>query len=734
MTNGFWSIILFLLAGHVCAQPVMPPKYEIRKTAEKVKTDGILNESIWHTSQIAGSFYQHFPYDTSLSKTKTEFMLCYDDEAIYAAFICYNRNPEKDFVLQSLKRDFSINTNDAVVLSLSPFLDGQNGFSFGVTPENSQREGVIENGGNFGVTTAWDQIWYSATHKSKDTWIAEFEIPFKSIRFADNNKTWAINVARADYKNNEVSTWVQVPRVFNISQLSFTQTMDWPEPPSRKGKNIAIIPYASNVSSGLAPYDQKFEENTPRFGLDAKIGLSSSLNLDLTVNPDFAQVDVDVQQINLTRYSLFFPERRQFFTENSDLFANFGFRQIRPFFSRRIGLGSTGNIPIDAGARLTGKVGNNWRIGAMTVQTRGVESFGTGSTNYMVAAFQRKVFASSNIGFILVNDMDGSRENFGNNSRTVTGLEYNLQSKQNRWVGKAFVQKAFGTDVGVHSWSHATFLLYQTQDWSIMWNHEYVGKDFKARSGFVPRVENYDPVLNKITYLSYWRLEPNIKRIFYPKNKTINNYSFSLYNSSYYDSMGRVNESYSTVTGNMVLQNSTEFRATFAQNYYNLYVPFIPVRSVGYYLLGKFAWFDGSLGFTSNNRKKLNGVLDVNMGQYYNGVRTALNGSIQYRKQPWGVFSLTYRRENIDLGTYGSSVFDLIGAKADISFTTTMYFTAFLQYNTQADNVNMNLRYQWRYRPLSDFFIVYSENYLPTGAFPSKNRSLAMKFVYWFNT
>jgi hypothetical protein len=731
MQKGFLAILLGVVF-QLNAQVLPPGAYSIKRATNRVVVDGNLDDADWKKAQVTGGFYQHFPYDTAQSKTKTQFMLTYDDKAIYAAFVCYDRSPNKDFVLQSLKRDFSINSNDAVVLTMSPFLDGQNGFSFGVTPENSQREGVVENGGNFGVTTAWDQIWYSATRVVKDTWFAEFEIPFKSIRFADNNTTWEINVARTDFKNNEVSTWVQVPRVFNISQLSFTEKLLWPEAPKRNGKNIAIIPYVSNVSSGTAPYSEAFNSNTPRVGADAKIGLSSSLNLDITINPDFAQVDVDVQQINLTRFSLFFPERRQFFIENSDLFANFGFRQIRPFFSRRIGLGTTGNIPIDAGARLTGKVGNNWRIGAMAVQTRDSGSFEPGSQNYLVGAVQRKVFNSSNIGFIVVNDMNGARGVFGDSRRTVSGLEYNLQGKENRWVGKAFVQKAFGDGIGTESWSHATFLLYQTLKWQAMWNHEYVGKDFKARSGFVPRIENFDPVINKVRYLTYWRLEPQLKRIFYPKNKVVNNFSFTVYNSSYYDSMGRPTESYSSASTGILFQNSAEFRASIVQNYFNIYVPFIPVRSTGYYLLGKYSWMDGSVGFTSNNRKKLNGIVDVNFGNYYNGIRTAVNGSVQYRVQPWGVFSLSYRRENINLGAIGQSVFDLIGAKADISFTSIMYFTAFLQYNTQADNVNMNLRFQWRYRPLSDFFIVYSENYLPD--FKSKNRTLALKFVYWFNT
>lgn len=710
-------------------------QYQIGKTSEKITLDGHLNELAWQRAERKGKFIQHYPYDTSLSLSETEFMFSFDEQNLYCAVICYNRNPAKDYVLQTLKRDFSITNSDAVVLSISPFLDGQNGFSFGVTPRNSQREGAIENGGVFGVTTAWDQIWHSATRITTDTWFAEFQIPFKSIRFAEGNNVWKFNLARADFKNNEVSTWVKVPRNFNISVLNFGGELVWPEPPVRKGKNIALIPYVSTVATGKTPYPggEIFSKNQPRIGFDGKIGLSSSLNLDVTVNPDFAQVDVDVQQLNLTRYNLYFPERRQFFIENSDLFANFGFTQIRPFFSRRIGLGSQTNIPIDAGLRLTGKINNKLRIGAMMVQTRGTNGFlETGSKNYLVLATQYKVFKASNIGWILVTDQDGSRNIFGQNRNTISGLEYNLQSKDTRWVGKAFVQKAFYQNSGTETWSHASYLNYRTIHWDIAWNHEYVGKDFRARTGFVPRTENYDPVTKQTRNLTYYRLEPWVFRTFYPKKSVINNYSFNLYNSSYLDSMLRPTEVVVSGQAEMMLQNSTEFRVSLLRNDYNLYLPFSPLKSPAEYMIGKYGWYSGTAGFTSNNRKKLNGIVDVYFGNYYSGKRYALAGSLNWRRQPWGVFSLTYRHEDINLGFQGHNTYDLLGTKVDISFSTTMYFTCFLQYNTQADNVNVNLRYQWRYKPLSDFFVVYTENYNPQ--FRSKDRVLALKLVYWFNT
>ncbi len=721
------TLLLCLLALTInCA---VAQVYSIRKTDRNIVIDGNLSEDVWSKADVQGGFIQHFPYDTSEAETQTRFMLTYDDNRLYAAFICINRNPDKPFVVQSLKRDFSITQSDAVVLTLSPFADGQNGFSFGVTPQNAQREGSVENGGGFGVSTAWDQIWYSATRITRDTWFAEFEIPLKSLRFPEGLSTWRFNVARSDFRNNEVSTWVKVPRMFNISALIFSGTLQWPEPPARKGPNIALIPYVSSLASG--DKDEFLKDNTPRVGLDAKIGLSSSLNLDVTLNPDFAQVDVDEQQINLTRFSLFFPERRQFFIENSDLFAQFGFRQIRPFFSRRIGLSQSGNIPIDAGARITGKIGKDLRVGVMNVQTRRMDSLNP-AKNYAVAAFQRKVLAASYLGGILVSEQAVGTFNAKRNS--VAGLEFSLLTPGNRWVGKAFVQKALYDGLKADKgFAHASYLFYRTLKWEAMWNHEYVSGKFRAPTGFVPRIENYDPVLRKTFFMSYGRLEPMISRIFYPKSSVINNFSVNLYNSTYTDSNYRVTEAITTFSGKMLLQNSAGFRVAANREYIWLFQPFSPIVSNGKYLaIGEYHFQSVSASAFSNNRRPLNGSLECQYGSYFGGEKLSLTGAMQYRFQPRFLFTLNYRRIDIDIPELGKSTLNLIGARTEYSLSTIMYFTAFLQYNTQAENVNVNVRYQWRYRPMSDFFVVYSENYEPQ--FLSKNRSLAFKWVYWFNT
>lgn len=770
------SILLILacvwLSAIANAQPlgiestVKAEKTQVIYTDQPIVIDGVLSEPIWRSALVCRPFVQYFPYDTSLSKSQTQIAFAYDDKHLYFAVKCFDRNSQKPFVIQSLKRDFSVTNSDGVVLTLSPFRDGQNGFSFGVTPYNSQREGSVEGGGGFGVTTAWDQVWHSATQIHEGLWTAEFSIPFNSIRFTPGVSVWAFNVTRFDFKNNEVSNFARVPRNFNVSSLVFCDSMQFMgKPLSKHNRNLVFIPYVSGIGqqgvSGKRTAISDPVSASPKVGFDAKVGLSRSLNLDITVNPDFAQVDVDVQQVNLTRYSLFFPERRQFFIENSDLFASFGFRQIRPFFSRRIGLGSSGPVPILGGVRMSGKIGSNVRLGLMNITTQAQEVVGSRlpATNYSVFALQRKVFAASNVALIAVHDqrlqsLVSYRDRLGvlrstGDYNTVLGTEFNLLTKGNLWAGKAFVQKSLYPGLrGDAGYAHATWLRFRNLNWMAMWNHEYVSKHFLARTGFVPRTDNYDPISGKVIKYDYWRLEPMLTYSIYPKrNKYVNHYGLVLGNSSYYDSSFHGTESESEFGVDVNFQNSSIFHISLDHSYYDLFLPFDPLGE-GKLFFGKYQWTGVHTEFTTNNRKPLSGYLEANYGGYFLGKKYEFGGNLSYRvrgvgkrKLPLLLFTANFNHINVLMGDSFASAINLIGLKGEYSINTNTYFTGFVQYNTQTDKVNMNLRFQWRYRPMSDFFLVYSQNYdqfqsvLPNRSmyFGPSMRTLAVKWVYWFN-
>ena len=753
----YWSLlssVLIGLLGSLKGQAIgiKPPlkafqPLEIDIAVDKIVIDGNLSESTWKNAHFYGNFRQYYPYDTSASVSKTEFAICHDDKFVYIAVVCDNRNPEKPFIVNNLKRDFSVTAHDAVIVSLSPFLDGQNGFSFGVSPYNAQREGAIENGGGFGVSTAWDQVWFSETHITDSVWFAELAIPLASIRFVPGAKNWGINVSRIDLKNNEISNYHRVPRNFNFSTLVFVDTLVWKQPLNKAFFNGVFLPYISNNSIQETSGSKWGQQ--PRIGFDTKLGITQSLNLDATLNPDFAQVDVDQQQVNLTRFNLFFPERRQFFIENSDLFANFGFRQIRPFFSRRIGLApDRTNIPIQYGVRLSGKYGNDWRLGLMNVSTQARGLLNATHINYSVLALQRKVLQASNIGFIAVHDERLGSENRDFN--TVLGAEFNLLTPDNRWAGKAFIQKSHYPGLPANTgFAHATWLLYKTLDWSIMWNHEYASRQFNARTGFVPRVDNFNPATGRVVKWDYWRLEPMVKRVFYPsKNRYINNYALDIYNSSYYDSAWVPTESYSDLKGELNFQNSTRFTLATYHQYFRLFLPFAPVNLPGGgFLLGHHHTYGTTFTCSTNNRKPLalSGSLDV--GSYFIGHKQEYLADVSWRVPGWGYrkiprlfISGNIRHIDIDFGDSGRYAIDLIGLKADYSFSTTTYLIGYWQLNAQNKLMNINVRFQWRYRPMSDIFIVYAQNWDQTAlqlkpqteVWGFAGRSLALKLAYWF--
>ena len=768
LTSIFFHANLFALddSTSLGKSGMMPVVY----SENPVTVDGELDEPIWQSVFVSRPFVQYFPYDTSLSKSQTQLAFAYDDKHLYFAVKCIDRNPQKQFVIQSLKRDFSVTNSDGVVLTLSTFKDGQNGFSFGVTPYNSQREGSVEGGGGFGVTTAWDQVWHSATQLKDGFWTAEFSIPFNSIRFTPGVSVWGFNVTRFDFKNNEVSNYARVPRNFNVSSLVFCDSLQFMgKPLSKSNRNLVFIPYVSGMTSQGVSGKRTFLSDpisgSPKFGFDAKLGITRSLNLDITANPDFAQVDVDVQQINLTRYNLFFPERRQFFIENSDLFAGFGFRQIRPFFSRRIGLSDNGAVPILGGVRLSGKLGDGLRIGAMNITTRSVDVkegnkvVHLPAVNYTVASLQKKVFAASNVAFIWVHDQKlgvqrtftdgmGNRDSTGDYN-SVVGGEFNLLTKNNRWGGKAFIQKSFYPGLhGLEGFAHATWLRYKSLHWMAMWNHEYVSRSFVARTGFVPRTDNIDAKNGNFYRYSYYRLEPNLGYTWYPKHKFINNHALSIYNSSYYDSTFGVTESTSELGYDVVFQKSAIFHFSVDHNYYNLFLPFDPLNKKQYYF-GKYQWFAIHPEFTTNSRKRLSAFCELMYGGYFQGTKTEFNGNINYRaprigklKLPKLLLSANWNHINVMLpDSLGTSKINLLGLKAEYSLSTTKYITGFLQYNTQTEKMNVNIRFQWRYRPMSDIFLVFSQNYNQfNSVLPNRDiymgpsyRSLAAKWVYWFN-
>ena len=697
-----------------------------------IRIDGNLDEPEWLDAQYADSFLVSVPIDTGFAKSETYVRLLADENNIYLSAVCVD-DVSGNFVITSLKRDFSYPASDGFGFFIDPFGDQTNGFAFTVNPFGVQREGLLANGGNFGVSTDWDGVWYSAVQINEGAWVVEMQIPLKTIRFKPGATQWRVNFSRNDLKRNEGSSWMRVPRNNNIATLAFTGELIWDRPPETQGLSGAIIPY------GLTNLNRDFTTQSKyifgsNVGLDAKLSLTSSLNLDITINPDFSQVEVDRQVTNLTRFSIFYPEKRNFFIENSDLFAQFGFTKIRPFFSRQIGLSGSNVIPILGGLRLSGKPDKNWRIGIMTVQTDKSTKFSVLSQNYTVAAAQRQIFSRSNIGFIFVNRQAMRHgEIISNDFNRVGGIDYNLASKNNRWIGKIFFHHSFTPVKMKEQNAQAVFLVYANSHFHAEYNHEYVGKNYIADIGFIPRQSFYNPFLMLTERRTYWRLEPSISWKFFPSSKTILSHGPALNNSIYYDNALHYNDQSWRLGYNFTFQSTAKIDFYAEQDFVRL--PF-PVNLTGDKNLplpaSEYAFYSFKVEFNSNGRKPFNFYLSAENGKFFLGEKFSAAAAVNLRVQPWGVFTVSASRDYVHFPEpYGTSELWLVGPKAELSLTKSFFFTVFTQYNTQIENVNVNARLQWRFKPLSDFYIVYTDNY-DSGNYGVKNRALVAKLICWF--
>ena len=739
------SLFLYFVSLNLSAQKINEKyQYHINKATSEIRIDGKLDEAQWQRCETTTDFWMITPADTSRARLKTEARFTYDDKYLYFSAINYQEK-EAPYIVESLKRDFNFGRNDNLWLILEPFNDLTNGWVFGTNAAGAQFDGQIGEGTNLNAN--WDNRWISQTSFDGKKWILEMAIPFSSLRYKAGETNWGMNLSRLDLGSNEKSSWAPIPRQFFSITLAYTGTLVWDNPPPAPKTNISIIPY---VLGGISKNFEKGEEGVVRrdFGGDAKIAISPSLNLDLTVNPDFSQVDVDQQVTNLNRFELFFPERRQFFLENSDIFNSFGGDETRPFFSRRIGLGT----PIQYGARLSGKLDNNWRIGLLNIQTSASKdsSVGLPTYNYSVFALQRKLFSRSNISMMIVNKegigfgLQNTKKGFNQYNRNVV-LQYNLASKTNKWTGKAAIMKSFTPEQTTDDYTQYYDVSFTTQVWDIGLTYSRIGENFKAETGFVPRK-------------GYYYINPNIGYTYYLKNSKSRIISHGpkllsfMYRNNKIDVPVDVSLSSDNSTTHVLAYNFTfRDRATFdvfvAYDNVLLFSSFNPINpySKDFFVKNRseHSWTSWSTSFVSSPRNLFTYGLSSRYGTYFgDGTRLRLNGQIGYRFQPFVSLSLSAEHNKIkdvnvfkgndNKPTLGGTDFWLIQSKFDITFTNKIFWTTYIQYNEQVKNVNLNSRIQWRYKPASDVFLVYSDNYLPSDL-GIKNRSIVLKWNYWWN-
>ncbi|MFY0630250.1 MAG: carbohydrate binding family 9 domain-containing protein [Flavobacteriaceae bacterium] len=718
------------------------PLYTFSQTANKSVTvkyinqeitiDGTLDESVWSQVEAATNFFQYFPSDTAQAKRQAEIKFMFDDRNLYVGIKVHAKG--KDYIIPSLRRDFRAGGSDNITLMFDTFNDGTNAFIFGSNPYGVRREILLSGGGNDlrGFNGAWDTKWFGESKIHDDHYILEWKIPLSAFKYREGETKWRFNSYHFDTQDNERNTWMNIPQNQFIFSLAYMGDMVFEKPLGKSKSPISLIPYVNTITS--KDYENNTSDSDFKIGGDAKFTIANSMNLDLTINPDFSQVEVDQQVTNLTRFEVGLPERRQFFIENSDLFGDYGNnRDSNPFFSRRIGIakdvdGNNIENRIIAGARLSGKLNNNLRLGILSMQTDEDLANEIPTVNNSVISIQQKVFSRSNIGILFINkqatrdyDFVASEDKYNR----VLGIDYNLASADNSWTGKYFLHKSFSPGVNSDDLTAGVRTEYNSRKMNIRISGVFVGDNYRSDLGFIRRTDIV-------------KISPQFQLKFWPKNSKIQRHSFSItpfyiwkpkldFEKSDHNILFRWQSSFT---------NNAELNISMFNRFTRLYDDFDPTGTDGAIPLpanSMYHYTSFEADYRSDQRKKVSYRIKPSIGKFFNGNKYSLEANMTIRLQPYFTSSIQLNYDKIDLpAPYSDASIWLIGPRIDVTFNKNIFWATFLQYSSQRENFSINTRLQWRVAPLSDLFLVYNDNYATT-TFSPRFRSLNLKFTYWLN-
>jgi hypothetical protein len=674
--------------------------------------DGNLDEREWSLAQPGGDFIQNEPRTGEPATEPTEVRLLYDDENLYVGVYCFDSAGPEGITVTEVKRDYRPFDNDHFSFVLDTFDDNRNGFLFGTNPEGAQREGQVEGDGG-STNFDWDAIWYVKAKITEQGWQAEFSVPFKSLRFKSlETQRWGVNFLRVIRRKNEQTYWSPLPRPYRLPRVSLAGELEGLIG-VQQGRNLYVKPY---LSAPLVRREGDDVDFIPEVGFDVKYGVTPGLTLDLTVNTDFSQVEADTQQINLTRFSLFFPEKREFFLENADLFqfgkSGSGFRAQRdliPFFSRRIGLTGGEVVPILAGARLSGRVGQ-YRLGIVSMQADEFEE--TPSTNFSVVRVSRDILSKSDIGGIFVN----KRVNDGYNNRTY-GVDANLNFLQYLDISSYLLK----TDTtGVSGKDKAADLNVEWNDpfWNLKAEHLSIQNNFNSEVGFVPRTG-----IRKSTGEVTVRPRPGEAipwiREFRPSAAV-----------EYITDQENVLET-RQVDQNISIsfEDSSNVWFTRRSRFERLDEPF-EIREGQFISTGDYDFVEYTGSASSDRSRMFSAGTTIRRGDFFDGHKDSYQLEFAFRPDYHFATEVDWSREILDLPS-GDFKTNLVTTRMNYSFTPKMFLDALIQYNSTVKEFASNLRFNFIYQPLSDLFLVYNERRSSTG--DVLDRALILKLTYIFD-
>lgn len=708
------------------------PDLHIERAKAPIEVDGRLAEQEWTRHQVHSGFTPNFPNGTDSLLAPTEVRITYDETHLYVAAVMTAPAASDGYNVQSLQRDFDLLNNESFLVVIDSYADYTNGYYFEVTPYGNMGELLAANGGRFqGVNASWDKPWKVGVSRTEKSWALEMAIPFRILKYNPEDHAWRINFIRIDKTSNQYSSWSPVPRNFDIWDLNFTGELRW-------GADLPAVEGSPSLLPGIAAIFENdaatgSEKTVVRPSLDMNTSLGQSLNLDITLNPDFSQVEVDRQQINIGRFELFFPERRQFFIENEDLFSSYGFIPLRPFFSRRIGLafdpetGTYKNTGILGGLRLSGKLNPRLRVGVLSVQTARKEAFFENdqgdfydlpSVNYSVFSLQQQLRGRSNVKFLVVNKaLSKSTEELNDFNRTLS-LQYNFTSARGRYYGWVFGSGSLSEKSHGNGLAYGTSMVYNVRKWRILFSGRTIGTDYNAETGFVRRKG-----------VSEFFINPAFR--FYPKSLFAES-RVGLSATVFQDENFRNLDRRIGLFYQSFFRNGNGIKVQYNFEYTRLRRDFDPA-GINQLLLvsgSDFNYQNVELSFTSNRRAFFWYEFDASYGHYFNGSRFRFDATVNYRFQPYVSLSVQMSRVNVRLPEpYNSSVFNVITPGIRTSISKSLFIHIVGQYAGQFDNVNLNLRLQWRFRPVSDIFLIYAANH-QTDTFGLKQRAITFKMNY----
>jgi hypothetical protein len=684
------------------------------RTTGKLVIDGRLDEADWARAEVLADFVQQLPNTGMPARFPTVVRVLYDADHLYIGAVNHDPEPRKA-ITTGLERDFQGVTSDVFGLVLDTFLDRRNSFLFLINPHGAVRDEQTFNDSR-NVVEAWEGIVTARTTFTDSAWIAEVEIPLKTLRFDAHKGTqdWGVNFIRRVRRVNETSYWSPLERQYRVHRMSKAGTLAGLTG-LEQGRNLQIKPFITGVSSGGAQVPVSAQGRSGDGGLDLKYGLSPSLTLDGTINTDFSQVEVDQEQVNLTRFSLFFPERREFFLENAGSFtfgdvqernyrSGAGLRDFTLFNSRQIGLTTDGRpLPIIGGGRVSGRVGS-WEVGLLDMQTQ--SALGNPAENFGVVRAKRNLLGKSDVGVLLQQRMatDGSGR-----YNTSYGTDANLRVGDKLILNSYFAaSEANGS--AADGYAARASVGYRGKLWDNSVMLKRVTGDFNPGLGFVRRSD-----------MQHWYATTGVHARPGGKLQEINPYL----EVDYITDLEHQLDTRSLTAGlELFLNPDGQLTMRVEDQFDRLEAPFQVFPGVTI-PVGPYGWREASIRYQTGQTRAVFGSVNVAGGEFYSGERRSWGGNVTVRPRYDLSFEASFTRNDVSLPT-GAFVADLASLRTRYQWSTRLFGSAFVQYNTQNRAFVTNARLNYRYKALSDVFLVYTER-RNTQTQVRNERTLALK-------